>query len=313
MDNTIFLGNGINRLGGNSQSWEDLLRKISGLSVLPNTLNTLRYECSRLDSFTNAGGSLLLSDIVEMQKNEIASACSQTEDAIFATVLEQYNKFVKHNVQNYITTNYDHVFEKVLLYNQFKPDTSLSCHDEEIYSLRRQNTYVKDDDVKRIWHIHGDEKYPKSIMLGFNHYCGSLAKIYQYIKGEYHSQAKNNRPKLDIVEPIEQRLPNLNNTDKRFWIPLFFTTNVHIIGFGLDESEQDVWWVLDQRARLMAKYPNLIKNKIYFYGQPNDDKIRLLQHFSVEVVYTSKNVNEVRNSDWTSIYNRTIVNLIKNL
>ena len=43
----------------------------------------------------------------------------------------------------------------------------------------------KEGKYKYIWPIHGTIQHPKSIMLGLDHYCGSIGKINDYIKGKY--------------------------------------------------------------------------------------------------------------------------------
>ena len=55
-----------------------------------------------------------------------------------------------------------------------------------------------------------------------------------------------------------------NDIQIHSWIDLFFTTNVHIIGFGLDYSEQDIWWILNKRKRYMYENKGNIRNKIHY-------------------------------------------------
>lgn len=41
-------------------------------------------------------------------------------------------------------------------------------------------------------------------------------------------------------------------------------TDVHIIGFGMDFSEIDIWWLLSKRARLMRAMSKTLKGRISF-------------------------------------------------
>ena len=44
---------------------------------------------------------------------------------------------------------------------------------------------------------------------------------------------------------------------------LFFNSDIHIVGFGFDYSEIDLWWILNKRARMMLANNSAkqIKNK----------------------------------------------------
>ena len=66
--------------------------------------------------------------------------------------------------------------------------------------------------------------------------------------------------------------------------PIFFTHNIHIIGFGQQYEETDLWWILNKRQRYIKQYSreNLITNNIYFYGDVEGNKT-LLMRLGVEV------------------------------
>ena len=136
-------------------------------------------------------------------------------------------------------------------------------------------------------------------MLGYDHYCGSLAKINDYIKGKYDYPGTK-----DKVPSIEQKLELWKNEKVEelrrsliSWIDLFFFSDLHIIGLGLDFSETDIWWILNKRKRLIAdrkveEFSNKL-NKIYFYMTDGDSKKKLLlEYFGVTVIdYFVKNGN----------------------
>ena len=46
------------------------------------------------------------------------------------------------------------------------------------------------------------------------------------------------------------------------WIDLMFTTDVYIVGFGMDFSEQDIWWILNKRQRFIKEGKINSENKI---------------------------------------------------
>jgi hypothetical protein len=135
--------------------------------------------------------------------------------------------------------------------------------------------------------MHGTIRNPKSIMLGLDHYCGSIGKINNYIKGNYkYSQSEK-------LNGLIHRLRNNECETPLSWIDLFFTHNIHIIGFGLNQDEIDIWWVLNKRQRYIRQYENegIITNKIYYYGDVTDNMARLLGSLGVEVHMFPKSEN----------------------
>lgn len=118
---------------------------------------------------------------------------------------------------------------------------------------------------------------PKSIMLGLDHYCGSIAKIKSYIYGDYLFNTQK-------VMPIRDKLHNQNQFDSISWVELFFSHDIHIIGFSLDFSEIDIWWLLNKRARMLHDKDYPIHNKIYYYtNEENKEKLELLRSVNVEI------------------------------
>ncbi|WP_447825878.1 SIR2 family protein [Aeromonas salmonicida] len=197
------------------------------------------------------------------------------------------------DVEHYLTTNYDYAFEKALR----TPPEHLST--EDIYSLRRKRKYSTQEGVKYLWNIHGEIDHPKSIMLGLDHYCGSVSKIESYVKGTYKHTIDG---EVHNVSSMVMKLKS-SNFCLTSWVDLFFSSNVHIIGLSLDYSETDLWWLLNKRARLSAD--GLVKNKIYFYTQKfEQQKADLLKSFNVTVV----NINLIGNN-YKEMYRSAIGNM----
>lgn len=280
MENTIFYGNGLNYFPKENITWKSLLDRINGKeTTVIKDFFTATYEQIFLNN------SKTEQDI----KKEIAKLLKEIEsNAIYESL---YNS----NCQNFITTNYDRAFESVLELKGVKISKKST---EKIYSIRRVKELTKENEKKFLWQIHGEVDVPKTIMLGLDHYCGSIGKIDDYIKGtgSYNSE-------LSIEEKFN-KIKFLKNS----WIELFFTTNVHIIGFGLDYSETDIWWILNKRARLRKEnLKDKIKNKIYFYcaeSEKEEDiqKQKLLESFdvTVEQIDTKRNPH-LRESDYLRI------------
>jgi hypothetical protein len=196
---------------------------------------------------------------------------------------EIYSELFKLNAQNYLTTNYDYAFIDSIkdLKEVVLPIYEYST--EDVYSIRRLKRIPNTNQhTKYFWQIHGEIRKPATIMLGLDHYCGSIGKIDSYIKGWYRHVQEGKT----IEEPsIENKFKN-NSFNNSSWVELFFTSNIHIIGFTLDYSEIDLWWIINKRARL-KRSKNLekkIKNKITYYcNEIDDQKKGLLASLDIEV------------------------------
>ena len=293
MENTIFFGNGINNLSNKPISWNHLLNSIKETNNFDNgTLpNTLIYERALFQSHND----------YDIRKTEFELKNKIAEQLKIIETNEYYKKLIDLNCKNYLTTNYDYALEK-----RFEMDgmNVSSKNTEDVYSVRRFTSINNENkEISRVWHLHGEIDKPISIMLGFDQYCGSVSKIDGYIKGTYEFQ-ENKQPVY--VTRIEQKLET-NNFDNRSWTEFFFKSNIHILGFSLDFSETDLWWLLNKRARLITdkKTSHLIKNQIYFYCSDDitQQKEGTLKSFQVNVVKTSKEVN------WDDFYIKTFAKL----
>ncbi|WP_064603031.1 SIR2 family protein [Photobacterium sp. J15] len=288
MKNTVFFGNGLNRISENSVSWNELLDEIKAddYFMCDNLPNTMVYERIFMEK-NNAKASLKVDELKIKQSIAVAmkSQCSN----------ELFELLANMDFDNYLTTNYDYAFEKAI------DSTPEILSTEDIYSLRRKRAYKTNNGIKLLWNIHGEIDHPKSIMLGLDHYCGSVSKIDSYVKGNYKYKVKGEtKAVLPMVKKLENELYCHTS-----WIDLFFSSHVHIIGFSLDYSETDIWWLLNKRARFSND--GLIKNKVYFYTDNIDDEKKgLLESFGVEVI-----MEQVQNSDYKGMYKTAIEHMLK--
>lgn len=308
MKNSVFFGNGFNRLSEGSKSWSDLLESIADGKVINGITNTLQYEdlylCDKID-VTKLPSSMSGYSQEYKVKYKIAKLVSdfKTNDA--------FEFLVNLGVDAYITTNYDETLEMQAKLGGWKKYWAEFDISERLYSIRRKHVYVSSKRNKKmtIWPIHGEAGYPQSIMLGYDHYCGAIGKIDSYLKGFY--EYKNKVKDLVEVESMVERLRS-NDIQIHSWIDLFFTTNVHIIGFGLDYSEQDIWWILNKRKRYMYENKGNIRNKIHFYGVVNESLEMLLNDFSVVVhKYSAPKSHSIK--AWRKLYTEMLQDLKNNL
>ena len=320
MKNAVLFGNGLNLLSVNV-SWNKLLKKISKDSLIAGIPNTLQYETIILaneyyqyEPFILADGSrLALADgkdlwvrdkpVEEEIKNQIKEELEEFTDN-FA-----YDQLSRLNIEHYITTNYDQTLYNRLCNIGYQKGESNNT--ESLYSIRRKfGLQNKDGECKYIWPIHGTIQHPKSIMLGLDHYCGSIGKINDYIKGEYEYKKDG---ESQILKGIIHRLKNDECNIPFSWIDLFFTHNIHIIGFGLQYEEIDLWWILNKRQRFIKQFSreNYISNQIFFYGNVDAQMEALLTQLGVKVYpFRQKELSESDSSYYEEQY-KYYLNIIK--
>ena len=290
MIQSILYGNGINRLTKGMPSWDDLIKNLFKVELDKNIPNPLKYEALLMKKpYREADHPLITSDgkpFLTHDGKGVSVYGELTEDAIKNEIAkslkafdsnEIYKAITKLPFSHYITTNYDKSLFKSL---EGKFDVTKVAN-ERLYSIRRHyDIEYRDGSGRKMqyWPIHGSIENPKSIMLGFDHYCGSLAKIEDYVKGVYDSHSIKQ-------ESLAKRLQK-GITEVLSWIDLFFVSDVHIIGLNLGYEETDLWWVFNKRRRLKRWEPGLIENKIYYYPveKLDDDILQLLSSFDVEVV-----------------------------
>ncbi len=280
VQNTLFVGNGFSRaVFQDVPSWEKLFRKKDkSLKAIKNL--TFLYEASRLKSGQGGASEAkvkkeLVKKIRVFSKKLSGSAVKHL--ASFGDLLRS------HNIHDIITTNYDKGIEHILMsacgYRKQKTPKSLLV--ERIYNIRTYKLFrhAGTNHEVRLWKIHGDLDRTKSITLGFDQYCGALSKIESYVKGTYCSTRgePSSKCKGSILDKC--RCPKL--FDHISWVELFFRTNVYIVGFGMDFSEIDIWWLLNKRARLKLEAPEIQNSINFLYNEAYESRKSKPELFAV--------------------------------
>lgn len=319
MENVVLFGNGLNLLSDNKLSWQNLLDAIlnedlgneDSFIYVPSELpNTLQYD------FVLFNSDVVEKSIIEYRQLKLKE-CIAEKVGKFPTN-DIYKRLCELKIDTYLTTNYDHTFDEALKRIGYVQNLEEGNNQEKLYNIRRLRVFEKGTDTKKVYPRHGDIKNPKSIVIGYNHYCGTLGKLDAYLKGRTKLKDSDESPS----PKMEDRLVSDNIKIER-WIDYFFFSNVYIIGFGLDFSEIDIWWILDRRKRLiMQGYP--IKNRIAFYDIVEKDvslyndkdlshkeltvkaKYEILEKMSVDHC-----VYEVENDDYHSSYKKVIDDIEK--
>lgn len=296
VENTLFLGNGFSRtVFQDMPSWGDLFDGVN-----KSTDNyTILYEISRLsDRNRGRDETAVKEDLIQRIK------ATFSEKSIRRDIrgLEEFGVLLqRNNISNIITTNYDNGIE-CILYNKcgYREWTQKSMTPERVYSIRTYKILYNDDTGHsvKLWKIHGDFERIKSVTLGYDQYCGALSRLINYVKGNYKSSQSENRIECKVA--MKEKCLN-QNFDNISWVELFFRTNLYIVGFGLEFSEIDIWWLINKRARYMLEVPALNNTITYVYNEQyeNEEKkpaiFSSLRAFDVRLKPVNADANYISN------------------
>lgn len=296
--NVIFFGNGLNRVS-EGLDWQELIKKVSGPNYIEGLSNTLQYDVAFLRNEFNYKGDSSISpeenDFKKRLADEIVKSLKST------LISEVYQKLAAMPVKDYITTNYDYCLEAALKANGYDNPTEsekekyklIPYIKESTYSLHRCHAFIKkdgaEDKIKRIWYIHGEAKKPASIMLGYNHYGSTLGRMADYYNGKdlYKS-----------LGTLQKRLPSLSTNEPKSWIDLFYSKNIYIIGYGLDNAEIDIWWLLGKRARMSQnRHQNRRLPHINFYEKGSMDKQLVAKQKALAAFGVATNIKSISQAE----------------
>lgn len=253
----VFLGNGFTRaLVWNVPAWGQLIGCFDFSDDVQKAIPyTFQYEMNYL-------GKDKLDE--ETLKSKICRELPDFGKVELKDASKNFLRFLDENeITDILTTNYDGLVEYLLLSQN--AEFISQNNSEKIYSIRRNYVYEYNKKLITLWKVHGDAVAPKSVMLGLDHYCGAIGKMDDFIKhGRLGGKMTDN--------PMEMKFSNKTKPDEKeiatfqfqTWVDLFFAATVYFIGFGLDFSETDIWWLLNKRARFKEKLE--ISNEIFFYA-----------------------------------------------
>ncbi len=268
----LLLGNGIQRsFFSGALSWESFLEQM--------TIN------ERITKETKISGIPFGLEVVLRTKDnvdkQIKSIAGNLDEEIAD---EEYTSELKGllslGFDEIITTNYDFHLESAALgikklneyqYKKMTKNQKPGKRAEGKYFIHTAQVVSMPGKTKpiRIWHVHGHVRNTDSMVIG-HYYYGNL--IYKY--KEYLDKMMNQYEKAYDGGSVL-------NYDS--WIDAFITGDVYILGFGLDFSEIDLWWLINRKARESAG----VKGKTVFYGptetQGFDAKKELLAAYGVDV------------------------------
>lgn len=284
----LLLGNGLNRAFGGI-SWGDLL----------NRINTSDFDTKYLKCPMPLQAILVTDD-------HIKQAMKENQDSFFGEVKTEELQFVLRKLlsagfTDILTTNYSYELEIAATeetetneYRLVKSNRNIIPGEriEPKYLLHSfQSVSYKGKD-NRVWHIHGEARKPDSMILGHYYYANLLQRIMGHVNGR-QADYRTNSAECEI----------------KSWVDSFILGNVYILGFGMDYSEMDLWWLLNRKKREKGEH-----GKVYFYtAEKEPEKEKLLELLDAQVVRAEKDKpadEEEKNRYYKDFYRKSIAEII---
>lgn len=233
--NVLWLGNGLNQSFG-SESWD----KIIGFIYSKNNHSWSLDEIKDIPS--NMKIVVASANNVNVEMKELSGRSKVKLPS------KEYVSFINDKVyslsfSNIITTNYTYELEQSV-YSTYSMNPQNRCRYKTKEGTDRENNLMlfrynrlelPNGQEKKIWHIHGELCKPQSMIMGHYYYGYLLSYLHQYIS----SQMGNWKRCINNDEPIAVKS----------WIDLFLLGNVYVVGFGMDFSEMDFWWLACLKQR----------------------------------------------------------------
>lgn len=254
----MLLGNGINRAFG-FLSWDNFFdtqaeNKPKGLCNVPFPMQAV----------------VLTNDCVDSYMNDISDefcdikACDKAEKLL--------RGLSRLKIDTILTTNYTYEFEKAVFedfkvvskktskYRKYAVDNSSKFAKKQLHAY-----FLLPNMNIPIWHIHAESARPDTMILGHYYYGKLLSSMQNYLSSVISRYKYCVKHKLDY--------------ECQSWIDYFLIGNVIMVGFGLDLSEFDIWWLINAKKR---HFP---QTKVTLYKPDAKDGEKLLaKAYGVEVI-----------------------------
>lgn len=244
-------------------SWNGLLRSIANTNGLDHEDPTATWESVVTSSSSTEHGPRTTPARRAPRKQEkelLRRTVARLMEVTPRT--EQVSRFrpTKTTYRDIISLNFDRTIERAL----FGEEVPLS-NDHERLHARKGPT--------RIWYPHGvaDPKFAEDLQLGVRAYARAALEFELALDGfrgerrefmKHHESPGAPHPKSS-GGPWTNTVRDLDRTDASWWWQLF-VSDVAFIGCGLDRAELDLWLVLHERQRELARLQRRERPKAFF-------------------------------------------------
>lgn len=261
----LLIGNGINMAYG-GMSWKELLKMIK---VNESASNDLTF-------------SMPLQAIL-FTEDGIGEAVRKNREKLFGNIspeaIKVFQRILNMGFDHILTANYSYELECACKNRETLSESRIKAMQKHTKAVKQAeakymlHTYneikTENKTVNKIWHIHGEARKPDSVILGRYYYGELLSRYITELKSRknyYWEYEKKNK-----AYPIKS------------WLDAFILGDVYVVGFGMDFSEFDLWWLLNRKKREKAS-----RGTVYFYEGSKkegntEEKTELLRLLGVQV------------------------------
>ena len=250
----LLLGYGLCRAYG-GMSWDRLLDEIKDKQVFPhpasNYMLPMPLKAAMLAN--NTLNKRLRRIVAEGTIDNVRQGRTSWQSYIHTTaeMRSQICRLVNCGFDYVLTTNYSYEIEAALLGEEKLTPKRIAklMNFYEIDNAQTQfliNTFNQVGNVP-IWHIHGEARKPDSMVLGHYYYGKLLRRCVGRLDGT-KEVTENKKPtytgkEKEFIRNLKEKRPQKVGS----WIDAFVLGDVYILGFGLDFSEADLWWLIEYK------------------------------------------------------------------
>lgn len=257
----MLIGNGIHRYAGNN-AWDALLIKLA------------RGRGLKMDTLPKGATATEFFDVLELAAQGRTGELS----AEFCALMDDWQPVAHHHAiigwaqrraVPVLTTNFDDVLSRAAGSLQLFRPKGRPVIDYYPWESRFAHELFEDPCAGfGIWHVNGMKKYPRSVRLSLSHYMGSAQRVRQW----FHS---GDQP-LFTAERRDGWAGRLG------WVHILFNRPLLIFGLALREDEVFLRWLLIQRARYFAKFPDRRQEAWFVFTPEAEDPGEAGRHFFLE-------------------------------
>lgn len=252
----LFLGNGLCRAFG-GMSWNGLLDELKEKDQYPATAsNYLMPMPLKAAMLTNNTLATKMRNVVkthDKQEPKIDGYDWRSFIKVTPEMKEHLVRLIQDRFDYVLTTNYSYEIETAIMDRGELSEAQISklMHFHEVDHAQTQfliNTFNEAKDIP-IWHIHGEARKPDSMIIGSYYYGKLLRRCVERLDGGVQSEEWT---KASVRNSKTNAFKALQKQEKAIkigsWIDAFVLGDVYMLGFGLDFSEADIWWLLEYKA-----------------------------------------------------------------
>ena len=286
----LLLGNGLCR-AYDGMSWDQLLDEIKDKKAFPHPArNYLLPMPLKAAMLANNTLSRKLREIAtEGITGDLHTEKTTWKNFVCTTeeMRSQIRRLVNCGFDYILTTNYSYEIEAALLGEETLGPQRISklMNFHEVDHAQTQfliNTFNQVGGIP-IWHIHGEARKPGSMVLGHYYYGKLLRRCVARLDGT-KEVTEDKHPAYFGKEKEFSRNFKMRRPQKiGSWIDAFVLGDVYILGFGMDFSEADLWWLIEYKRN----HPEFCGRTIFL--EPEKDNTATCEYDHTTMCVNMKN------------------------